>query len=459
MPRTCHFNSSSLSLILLLAFMNYQIPAAVKQTLRALRHKNYRLFFTGQSISLIGTWMQQVALSWLVYRLTDSAFLLGLVGFASQIPTFIFASFAGVFADRYSKHKIIITTQTLAMIQAFILAFLTLTSSIQIWQILSLSLFSGLINAFDMPTRQSFVIDMVDDRNDLPNAIALNSSVFNAARLIGPTLAGLLITIVGEGICFLINAISYITVIASLLLMNIPRRMNNHHKEKVLQGFKDGIKYAYNFKPIRALLLLIGLVSLTGMPYTVLMPVFAKDILHGDAHTLGFLFGAVGLGAFTGAIYLASRKTVLGLARWIAAAASIFSLGLLFFSVSRNVYLSTGLMYFTGFGMMMQMASTNTLLQTLVDDDKRGRIMSLYVMAFMGTAPFGSIMAGTLASTIGAPFTILSSGIICLAGALLFYKNLPELRKHIRPIYIQKGILPEVSTGLQSSTHLKMPPN
>jgi MFS family permease len=403
--------------------------------------------------------MQQVALGWLVYRLTDSAFLLGLVGFSSQIPTFILAFFAGVLADRYDKHKTIIATQTLAMLQAFILALLTLTGTIQIWQILLLSIFSGLINAFDMPTRQSFVIDMVEDKNDLPNAIALNSSMFNAARLIGPTMAGFLITAIGEGFCFLVNAISYLTVIVALLMMNITAHVNNQKKEKVLEGLKEGIKYAYNFKPIRVLLLLIGLVSLTGVPYTVLMPVFAKDILQGNAHTLGFLFGAVGSGALTGAIYLASRKTVLGLGRWIAIATSIFSLGLLFFSFSRNIYLSVALMLFTGFGMMMQMASTNTLLQTLVDDDKRGRVMSLYVMAFMGTAPFGSFMAGTLASTIGAHYTVLSSGIICLMGAILFYKNLPSLRKHIRPIYIKMGILPEVSKGLQSTTHLKMPPN
>jgi len=268
-----------------------------------------------------------------------------------------------------------------------------------------------------------------------------------------------LISTIGEGLCFLINAISYIAVIAALLLMRISPHLNNNRKEKVLEGLMEGIKYAYNFKPIRALLLLIGLVSLTGMPYTVLMPVFARDILHGNSHTLGFLFGAVGCGALIGAIYLASRNSVLGLGRWIAIATSIFSLGLLFFSFSRNIYLSIILMLFTGFGMMMQMASTNTLLQTLVDDDKRGRVMSLYVMAFMGTAPFGSFMAGTLASTIGAPNTVLSSGIICLIGAVLFYKYLPSLRKHIRPIYIKKGILPEVSKGLQSSTHLKMPPN
>jgi MFS family permease len=310
-----------------------------------------------------------------------------------------------------------------------------------------------------MPTRQSFVINMVEDRNDLPNAIALNSMTFNAARLIGPTVAGFLISTIGEGMCFLINAISYIAVIAALFLMRISQNQNNNRNEKVLEGLKEGIKYAYNFKPIRVLLLLIGLVSLTGMPYTVLMPVFARDILHGNSHTLGFLFGAVGTGALIGAIYLASRNSVLGLGRWIAIATSIFSLGLLFFSFSRNIYLSVILMLFTGFGMMMQMASTNTLLQTLVDDDKRGRVMSLYVMAFVGTAPFGSFIAGTLASTIGAPHTILSSGIICLLGAILFYKNLPSLRKHIRPIYVKKGILPEVSKGLQSSTHLKMPPN
>jgi len=431
----------------------------VKQTLRALRYRNYRLFFSGQSLSLIGTWMQQVALGWLVYRLTDSAFLLGLVGFSSQIPTFIFASVAGVLADRYNKHKIIIATQTLAMIQAFILAFLTLNDTIQIWHILLLSLFSGLINAFDMPTRQSFVIEMVDDRNDLPNAIALNSSMFNAARLIGPTVAGILITAIGEGFCFLVNALSYLTVIVSLLMMRLEPKIIIQKKERVLEGLKEGIKYAYNFKPIRALLLLIALVSLTGMPYAVLMPVFARDVLQGDSQTLGFLFGAVGSGALIGAIYLASRKTVLGLGRLIAIAASIFSLGLLFFSFSRDIYLSIGLMILTGAGMMLQMASTNTLLQTLVDDDKRGRVMSLYIMSFMGTMPFGSFIAGSLASTIGAPLTVLSGAIICLTGTLIYYKNLPSLRKHIRPIYIKKGILPQVSTGLQSTTNLKMPPN
>ncbi len=431
----------------------------LNQTLRALKHRNYRLFFSGQGISLIGTWMQQIARGWLVYRLTDSAFLLGLVGFASQIPTFLLASFAGVMADRYNKHKIIIATQSLAMLEASILTVLTLTNVIHVWHIIALSFFSGLINAFDMPTRQSFVIEMVDDKKDLPNAIALNSSMFNAARLIGPTVAGFLIASFGEGVCFLLNALSYIAVISALLMMKISPYINNKRKEKVLEGLKEGIKYAYSFKPIRALLLLIALMSLAGMPYTVLMPVFARDILKGNASTLGFLLGAVGTGAMIGALYLASRKSVLGLGKWIAIAASIFSLGLICFSFSRSIYLSLMLMFFTGFGMMMQMASSNTLLQTLTDDDKRGRVMSLYVMAFMGTAPFGSFIAGALASVIGAPCTILSGGIVCLLGAIIFAKNLPSLRKHIRPIYIKMGILPEVSHGLQSSTNLKMPPN
>lgn len=431
----------------------------IKQVLRSLRHRNYRLFFGGQGISLVGTWMQQIALGWLVYRLTDSAFLLGIVSFAGQIPTFILASFAGVLADRYNKHKIIIITQTLAMIQATVLAILTLTNTIQIWHIISLSVFVGIVNAFDMPTRQSFVIDLVDDKSDLPNAIALNSSMFNTARLVGPTIAGILISVLGEGLCFLLNAISYIAVIIALFMMHIVPKVGSIKKEKVLKGLKEGVKYAYNFKPIRVLLLFLGLVSLTGIPYTVLMPIFARDILKGNANTLGFLFGAVGIGALVGAIYLASRKTVLGLGRWIAIASAIFAAGLILFSLSENLIFSLVLMLFTGFGMMVHMASTNTLLQTLVEDDKRGRVMSLYVMAFMGTAPLGSLVAGILASKFGAPYTVLSGGIICLLGVIVYSKYLPKLRSHIRPVYFKLGILTEVSKGLQSVTNLDMPPN
>lgn len=431
----------------------------IKQVLRSLRNRNYRLFFGGQGISLVGTWMQQIALGWLVYRLTDSAFLLGLVSFAGQIPTFILASLAGVLADRYNRHKILIITQTLAMLQASILAVLTLTHTIQIWHIIFLSVFAGLVNAFDLPTRQSFVIELVDDKSDLSNAIALNSSMFNTARLVGPTIAGILISILGEGLCFLLNAISFIAVIIALMMMHIVPKIETIKKEKVLKGLKEGLRYAYNFKPIKVLLLFLGLVSLTGAPYTVLMPIFAKDILKGNANTLGFLFGSVGVGALVGGIYLASRESVLGLGRWIAISSIIFALGLILFSVSQNYILSIILMLFTGFGMMVQMASTQTLLQTLVDDDKRGRIMSLYVMAFMGTAPIGSLIAGTLASKFGALLTILSGGVICLIGSAIFAKYLPVLRTHIRPTYIRLGILSEVSKGLQSATHLDMPPN
>ncbi len=435
------------------------IPNSIKQTLRALRYRNYRLFFTGQSISLIGTWMERIALGWLVYKLTNSAFLLGLVSFLSQIPTFLLAIVAGVIADRYSKHKIVIITQVLAMIQAFVLAILTLTHVINIWHIIILSIIVGLINAFDMPTRQSFVVELVEDKNDLSNAIALNSSMFNAARLIGPTIAGILISFFGEGICFLINALSFIAVIIALLFMKIKPVIHTAKKEKVLKGLLEGIKYAYEFKPIRAILILIGLVSLAGMPYQVLMPIFAKDILHGDANTLGFLLGAVGIGALFGAFYLASRRTVLGLDKWIPISASVFGIGLILFSFSRILIPSLILMLLAGFGMMMTMASSNTLLQTIVDDDKRGRIMSLYVMSFMGTAPIGSLLSGSIASKIGTPYTVFFSGLVVLIFAIIFAKNLPSLKKHIRPIYIKMGIIPEVSKGLQSATHLNMPPN
>lgn len=432
---------------------------AIKHTLRAFSSRNYRLFFGGQGISLIGTWMQQIALGWFVYRLTDSAFLLGLVSFSAQVPTFIFATVAGVFADKYNKHKIIIATQTLAMIQAFLLTFLTLSGLIQIWHIIVLSVFSGLINAFDMPTRQSFVIDLVENKNDLPNAIALNSSMFNAARLVGPTVAGVIISAFGEGVCFLINAVSYIAVIWALLLMKFNKKSLPVQNKKIFKEIKEGLSYAYNFFPIRTFLLLIAILSLLGMPYTVLMPVFAKDILHGDASTLGLLFGAIGVGALVGAIYLASRKSVLGLGKVIIIATTVFSIGLILFSQSKIIYYSIPLMILTGWGMMTQMASSNTFLQTVVDEDKRGRVMSLYVMAFMGTAPLGSLLAGILAKSFGAQNTILLFGIISLITAFWFSRQMPKVRKHTKPIYIKLGIITEVSSGLQSATHLNIPPN
>ena len=409
--------------------------SALKAIFRSFQYRNYCLFFGGQSISLIGTWMQRIATPWLVYHMTGSALLLGVVGFAGQIPTFLLAPFAGVMADRWNRYHLLIATQIAAMIQAFVLALLCLTGTIEVWQIILLSIFLGLINAFDVPARQSFVIEMVEKREDLGNAIALNSSMVNSARLLGPSIAGVLIALTGEGVCFLINGISYLFVIASLLFMNVTPRKIAIRDTGVLKDLKEGFSYAAGSLPIRYVILLLALVSLMGMPYTILMPVVAKVVLHGGSHTFGFLMGASGLGALTGALYLASRRSDPGLGKIIPLAAAIFGLGLVSFSLSRSFFLSSALLIITGFGMMLQMAASNTLLQTIVDDDKRGRIMSFYAMAFMGAAPFGSILAGVFANIIGAPFTILAGGISCILGAVVFARRLPELNKIIRKIY------------------------
>jgi len=430
----------------------------LKVVLRALKHKNYRLFFSGQIISLTGSWMQQVALSWLVYRLTESAFMLGLVGFSSQIPILFLTPFAGVLIDRLNKHRIIITTQILLMLQAFLLTFLVLYDIIEVWQIIILNIFLGFVNAFDLPARQSFVVEMVEKREDLGNAIALNSSIFNSARLAGPSIAGILISAVGEGICFLINGISYIAVIAALLLMNIRAHHLEAKHSDMLQGFKEGIKYTFGFIPIRIILLLIALISIVGMPYTILMPIFAKEILHGGPHTLGFLMGAIGVGALCGAFYLASRKTVLGLGKVIGIAAASFGTGLILFSLSTNFILSMILLLITGMSMMVQMSSSNTILQTIVEDKMRGRVMSFYTTAFTGMAPFGSLIAGSLASEIGAPNTLIIGGICCIIGAGIYSQNLPLLKGLIRPIYVKMGIIPEIAEGIQSASNLRVPP-
>jgi MFS family permease len=432
--------------------VNYKI------LLRSLKHKNYRLFFGGQIISLTGSWMQQVALSWLVYRITGSAFILGLVSFSSQIPILILSPIAGVLIDRMNKHRIIIATQILLMLQAFILTFLVFSNVVEVRYIILLNVFSGVINAFDLPARQSFIVEIVEKREDLGNAIALNSSIFNSARLAGPSIAGILISAAGEGICFLINALSFIAVITALLIMKIkPHHIETKHSD-MLQGFKEGIKYTFGFIPIRTILLLIALISIVGMPYTILMPVFAKEILHGGPHTLGFLLGAIGIGALCGAFYLASRNSVLGLGNIIAIAASSFGLGLILFSLSRNFVLSMAMLVITGMSMMVQMSSSNTILQTIVEDKMRGRVMSFYTTAFTGMAPFGSLMAGFLASKIGAPNTLIIGGLCCLTGAALFAKQLPLLKGLVRPIYVKMGIIPEVAEGLQRASNLRVPP-
>ncbi|MFH1079764.1 MAG: MFS transporter [Pseudomonadota bacterium] len=408
---------------------------------RTLRYRNYRLFFAGQCISLIGTWMQQIAVSWLVYRLTHSVFLLGVVGFAGQFPTFLFSPFAGVLSDRWNRQRILVLTQSLSMLQAFTLAILVLTGVIDVWHILSLSLLIGCVNALDIPTRQSFVRYMIDDQKDLGNAIALNSAMFNAARFLGPSLAGILIALVGEGVCFLLNAMSYVAVIAALLSINILQVTPEKKKTNLLHDLQEGFHYAYGSKPIRFILLLLALTSFMGVPYAVLMPAFARDILHGGSRTLGFLMSAAGAGALVGAIYLAARKSVLGLGRIIPLAAGIFGVGLIFFSLSRIVWCSLLLMFVIGFGVMVQVASSNTLLQTIVDDDKRGRIMSFFAVSFIGMAPLGSLMAGTLAGLIGITNTIMIGGVCCVVGAILFSRKLSLLRSIVRPIYVEKGII------------------
>lgn len=424
--------------------------AALKNIFRALKYRNYRLFFAGQSVSLIGTWIQAIASGWLVYRITNSASLLGVVAFSSQIPSFLLASFAGVMVDRWNRHRLLVITQTLAMLQAFVLAGLVLSGAITVWQIIFLNLILGLINAFDMPARQSFVVEMIEKKEDLGNAIALNSSIVNSARLIGPAAAGVLIAAFGEGFCFLLNGISFLAVIFSLLAMKVAPRIQKAGKTDLFKELKEGFRYVYHFSPIRDILLLMALVSLVGMPYAVLMPIFARDILHGGPQALGFLMAASGIGALVGALYLASRKNVVGLGRIMALGAFVFGVGLMAFSFSQLFWLSLSVMLFAGFGMMTQIAASNTLVQTLVADDKRGRVMSMYTMAFMGMAPFGSLLAGTLAHNLGAPQTLFLCGLACIGGAFLFSARLPHLRRIIRPIYVEMGIL--------SASELTTPP-
>ncbi|RMF98531.1 MAG: MFS transporter [Candidatus Schekmanbacteria bacterium] len=408
---------------------------------RSLRHRNYRLFFIGQSISLIGVWMQQIAIGWLVYRITGSALLLGIISFCSQFPSFLLSPFAGVFADRLDRKNVILLCQILAMMQALTLAALTFTHLINTFYLIVLSIFIGIVISFEMPTRQSFILDIVEKREDLANAIALNSSMFNGARLLGPTIAGLIIGVAGEGLCFLINGLSYIAVIISLMMINVKGGKGEGNEYDFIKGLKEGFTYSFGFYPIKSILLLVALISLLGMPYLVLMPVFAKDILKGGPDTLGFLMGASGLGAFGGAIYLAMRKSVMGLAKLIAYFSFLFSVGISLFALSSNLWISLILMFVTGYAIILQMASSNTLLQTIADDSRRGRVMSFFTMAMMGMSPIGSFLAGTIADSIGAQETVFICGLVCFAGTAVFAKNLPQWRKEVKPIYEKKGII------------------
>ena len=412
------------------------------RSLRALRSRNYRLFFAGQSVSLIGTWMTRLAMSWIVYQLTDSAFLLGLTSFVGQIPAFFVAPIAGVWLDRWNRHRVLVITQVLAMTQSLALAALAFTGYINLWWVIGLALMQGLINAFDMPARQAFVIEMIEDRGDLGNAIALNSSMVNGAKLVGPAIAGVLVATAGAGVCFLIDGLSYIAVIYSLMAMRVAPSQPRLAPKGAMQELAEGWKYVVESPAIRSILLLLALVSVIGMPYTVLMPVVAAEILHGGAHTLGFLMAMSGVGALASAIGLALRKSVIGLGKRIAISAAVFGGGLVVLGVSRSLTISLLLMIVTGFGMMQQMAASNTILQTIAADDKRGRVMSFYTLSILGMNPIGSLIAGGVAARIGVPVTMIGAGAICLAGAAWFYWKLPEIRRVIRPIYRELGILP-----------------
>ncbi len=406
-------------------------PSRLSAVLASLRHRNFRLFITGQMISLIGTWMQSVAQSWLIYRLTHSSALLGLVVFAGQIPVLLLATIGGAVADRHSRHRIVIATQTASMVLAFILAGLTLSGLVEVWQIFVLSISLGVVNAFDIPARQSFIVEMVG-RDYLTNAIALNSSVFNGARIVGPAIAGILVAAIGEGWCFFVNGASYIAVIAGLLMMDIRPVKRVRPTGSALAHIAEGFHFVWKSRPIRALMLLLGVTSLTGMPFTVLMPIFADQILHGGARGLGILMGMSGVGALTGALFLAARPSLRGLGRVIAGSSLGFGTSLILFGISRTFWLSGLLLVSVGFFMLSQMASSNSLIQAMSPDHLRGRVMAVYSMMFLGMAPFGALFAGFLAQRIGAPLTVALGGASCAAASLVFGSRLSSLRAEAR---------------------------
>ena len=428
------------------------MPLAPPRLFRALRNPNYRLFFFGQSISLVGTWITRLASSWLVYRLTGSEFLLGLVAFLGQIPALVISPIAGVYIDRWNRHRVLVITQALSMCQSAALAVLTLSGYITVTDILILQLLQGMVNAFDTPARQSFVVQMVEDRADLPNAIALNSSLVNGSRMLGPAIGGVLIAAVGEGWCFALDAVSYIAVIGSLLAMKVRPTATPPQILPVLDALAAGFRYVAGFAPVRSGLLLVAAVSLFGVPYQVLMPVIASEVLGGGANTLGVLMTATGVGALGGTMYLASRHTGLGLGRKIAQAAMLFGVALIAFSISNNLWLSLAILPFSGAGFIVALAATNTVVQTVVPETLRGRVMSLYTVAFLGTAPIGSLLAGVAAERIGAQATIAMGGAACLLFGLWFFTTLPRLRTLIRPVYAERGLLvvPDADSGAKT---------
>ena len=412
-------------------------------TFRALNHRNFRLFVYGQSVSLIGTWMQLVSVSWLVYRLTNSAFLLGCVGFATQIPTVLLSPLAGVAADRYDRRRILLVVQVLSMLQAAMLAYLILTKTVAVWHVVVLGIFIGIVNAFDIPTRQAFISEMVDDRKDMNNAIALNSSLFNSSRLIGPAVAGILIAAFGEGVCFAFNAASFIPIIVALLMMRIVARPQTGVQRHAVTEIKEGIRYAVKFVPIRTLLLLLTAVSFLAGGLQTLLPVFVREVYHAGPRAFGFVTSMSGVGALFGSLYLAGRRTVVGLGRTIGAAAIGMGIFFALFGFVTGFYVAGAMAFGMGISMILVIGSTNMVLQTIVEEDKRGRVMSLYGAALIGMAPVGSIVAGAVAGRVGLPVTVVGGGILCLLAAWIYWHNYPYFRSQLRKVYVQKGIIVE----------------
>ncbi|HPS73992.1 MAG TPA: MFS transporter [Bacteroidales bacterium] len=416
--------------------------SAIRNIFSSLHSRNYRIYFIGQGASLIGTWIQNIALSWLIYRLTGSVFLLGLIGFTSQIPTFILSPFTGVVTDRYDRLRIMKATQIVYLLHALTMALLVLFNVIMVWHIIALSILFGIVTAFDAPARQSLVIDLIDDPKDLGNAIALNSAIFNGARLIGPAIAGVVIALVGEGICFLLNALSFGAVIFALMQIRIPFRPSTIHASNFKKSFSEGFHYTFQSMPIRTLILMLAVLSMVGLSYIVLLPAYAKENMHGGSETLGYLMSAMGAGALMGALYMAARKTVLGLARIIAGSVILMGCSLALAALSGRMYFSVIVLFFAGLTMVLSLSSINTMLQTISDEDKRGRVMSFYAMALMGTTPIGNLIAGSIASGIGLTPTLLLSAAITVAAGIWFGINRKSMRRYVRPIYVSKGILP-----------------
>jgi MFS family permease len=427
--------------------------------LRSLRHRNYRLFVVGQGLSLFGTWMTTVATRWLVYeKMPDQDWILGVVTFVGQIPILL-APLAGTWVEGASRHRTLVLTQALSMIQSFSLAFLALSGLVEVWQVLVLAAFQGGVNALDVPARQAFLVEMVEDRNDLGNAIALNSSMFNGARLLGPAVAGIILAAFtgrvgwGAGICFTIDGISYLAVIIALVRMNVKPQPARKDERQIWREMRDGFRYSFHSRPIRAILLLLGLVSIFGAPFMVLMPAFAKNILHGNAGTYGTLLAVSGAGALLGGIYLASRTTVLGLGRVIAVCCALFAITVIVFAFSTVLWLTMLATCLASFGVMVQMAASNTILQTIVEDEMRARVMSFYAVTVLGMIPVGSLLCSGLVVIIGAPYTVALGGVVSLAGAIYFSLILPELRAAARPMLERAGVLPPLAAGLQAATN------